>query len=56
MMSSKTYVSKKLTIEECGKALKQLDNNKSPRTDGPTTNFYQYFWPDIKTLVYHSYL
>ena len=40
----------------CGKALKQLDNNKSPGTDGLTTNFYKFFWPDIKTLVYDSYL
>ena len=45
-----------LTIEECGKALKQLENNKSPGADGLTTNFYKFFWPDIKNLIYDSYL
>ena len=52
----KNLCEQELTIEECGKALKQLDNNKSPGADGLTTNFYKFFWPDIKTLVYDSYL
>ena len=45
-----------LTLEECGKALKQLENNKSPGADGLTTNFYKFFWPDVKNLVHDSYI
>ena len=45
-----------LTIEECGKALKDLANNKSPGSDGLTTNFYKFFWPDLKNMLYTSYL
>ena len=41
-----------LTIQECGTALKKLQNNKSPWADGFTTNFYKFFWPDIKDLLY----
>ena len=44
-----------LTIEECGAALKKLQNNKSPGADGFTTNFYKFFWPDIKELLFQSY-
>ena len=43
-----------ITVEEIGVALKQLDNGKSPGSDGFTTDFYKFFWPDIKTLVVNS--
>ena len=52
----KNTCDQELTIEECGKALRQFENNKSPGADGLTTNFYKFFWPDIKNLVYDSYL
>ena len=45
-----------LTLEECGKALKCLPNNKSPGSDGYTTNFYKFFWPDIKHFLFNSYV
>ena len=45
-----------LTIQECGKALKLLPNNKSPGSDGFTTNFFKFFWPDIKHIVYNSFI
>ena len=45
-----------LTIEECGKALNDLANNKSPGSDGLTTNFYKFFWPDLKNMLQNSYL
>ena len=32
-----------------------LPNNKSPGTDGLTTNFYNFVWPDLKDLLYDSY-
>lgn len=37
-----------LTEEECGKALKEMKNQKSPGSDGLTTEFYKIFWEDIK--------
>ena len=44
-----------INIEECAKALKKLPNNKSPGPDGLTTNFYKFFWPDIRELLQESY-
>ena len=44
-----------LSLVEIGKALKQLKNDKSPGNDGFTTNFYKFFWPDIKHLLFESY-
>ena len=44
-----------ITIEECSKALKLLPNNKSPGSDGFTTNFYKFFWKDIKDIVFESF-
>ena len=48
-----------LTEEESGKALKEMKNQKSPRSDGLTTEFYKIFWEDIKQFyvksIYFSY-
>ena len=33
---------------ECGLALKEMQNNKSPGSDGITVEFYKIFWNDIK--------
>ena len=38
----------KLTEYECVIALKQMNNSKSPGSDGITTEFYKLFWQDIK--------
>ena len=43
-----------LTIDECTKALKLLPNDKSPGPDGLTTNFYKFFWVDIKDIFFES--
>ena len=43
-----------LTLEEITKALKLLPNNKSPGSDGFTTNFYKFFWIDIKDFLFDS--
>jgi exonuclease III len=43
-----------ITVEEAGKALKQLQNGKSPGSDGFTTDFYKFFWCDIKNSVIDS--
>ena len=44
-----------LTLEEMTKALKLLPNNKSPGSDGFTTNFYKFFWIDIKDFLFDSF-
>lgn len=33
------------------KALKQMNNGKSPGTDGLTVEFYKFFWPEVGPLV-----
>ena len=36
-------------------ALTNLANDKSPGSDGLSTNFYKFFWPDINDLLIDSY-
>ena len=43
-----------ITIEEVGRALKDLKNGKTPGTDGFPPDFYKFFWGDIKELVFES--
>jgi exonuclease III len=43
-----------ITIEEIGKALKELKNGKTPGTDGFPPDFYKFFWTDLKVLVFES--
>ena len=54
--TEKNLCEETLSLEEGGKALKLLPNNKSPGSDGYTTNFYKFFWPDIKNILYKSYM
>ena len=44
-----------LSLEELSKALSTMANDKSPGLDGFTTNFYKFFWIDIKVNLYESY-
>ena len=44
-----------LVIKECGEALSQLKNNKSPGCDGFPVEFYKFFWNKIKYFVSGSY-
>ena len=50
----KQLIEREITLEECAKALRSLSNNKSPGSDGFTTEFYKFFWPDIKNIVFDS--
>ncbi len=50
------HCEKPITIQEIGKALKELPNKKTPGTDGFTTEFYKFFWIDIKDIVFNSLL
>ena len=43
-----------ITCEELGQALKDLPNDKTPGNDGLTTNFYKFFWPNIKDMLFES--
>ena len=44
-----------ITMEEYGKALKQLSNNKAPGSDGFPSDFYKFFWIDIRDAVIDSF-
>ena len=43
-------------MEECTNAIRKMKINKSPGTDGLTSEFYQFFWENINILVYNSFL
>lgn len=43
-----------MSFKECGEALKQMSNGKSPGSDGFTTDFYKFFWKDIGIFLYRS--
>ena len=45
----------KITEKECLDSLKQLPNNKSPGSDGMSTELYKFFWDDIKGFVVDSF-
>ena len=51
----KNNCEKLITIEECGIALQSLPNNKAPGSDGFNTEFFKFFWTDIKHLVFDSF-
>jgi len=44
-----------LRVEECSKVLKSFVNNKTPGTDGLTTEFYKFFWIDIKKYYIEAF-
>ena len=44
-----------ITLKECSKSLSELPNNKSPGSDGFTTEFYKFFWADIGQCVLDSF-
>ena len=43
-----------LLIEELDRALKAMKPGKTPGTDGLSVEFYQFFWNDIKEIVFDS--
>ena len=49
------FCDQKLQPRDYNTALKNLANNKSSGSDGLTTNFYKFFWPDIRDLLVASY-
>jgi hypothetical protein len=53
--ASQRLCDEQITLAECGQSLKLLSNSKAPGTDGLTSEFYKFFWPDIKELLLDSY-
>ena len=39
-----------ISIHECEIALKTMENNKTPGTDGLTPEFYRYFWKMARSI------
>ena len=44
-----------ITISECSDALKNMPNNKTPGTDGFPTEFYKFFYKDIRKNLLDSF-
>ena len=44
-----------ISEEECVKAIKSMQNGKSPGTDGLPVEFCKIFWKNIKKLVMNSF-
>lgn len=44
-----------ITEEELQKAVRSMENNKSPGIDGLTTNFYKHFWPILSEKLTRVY-
>ena len=55
-MEAKDICNEPLTLQDLSKALKEMAPDKSPGPDGLTTNFYKFFWNDLKQPLLDSYL
>ena len=44
-----------ISIEECEIALKTMENNKTPGTDGLTPEFYRFFWNLLGSFMVNSF-
>jgi hypothetical protein len=54
--SDKENLDQPISKQEIANSLKELANNKSPGSDGLTTNYYKFFWTHINELVSASIL
>ena len=52
---NKLFCEKDLTMIECKKAIDSLPSDKSPGSDGLSSNFYKFFWDEIKVFVFESF-
>ena len=52
--NEKNSIEGPVTEYECASALKAMKNNKSPVSDGITTEFYKKFWSEIKSYYVKS--
>ena len=44
-----------MSISECERTLKFMENNKAPGTDGLTPEFYRYFWDILGSYMVNSF-
>ena len=44
-----------MSVQECELALKAMENNKTPGTDGLTLEFYRYFWNLLGSFMVSSF-
>lgn len=51
---SKVLVNRPFSQQEFAAALKDLNSNRTPGSDGLTVEFYQKFWPQLQTHFYSS--
>ena len=45
-----------MSIDECERSLKTLENNKTPDTDGLTSEFYRCFWNLLGPFMVSSFI
>ena len=50
----KVSIEGNITEYECACALRDMNNNKSPGSDGITTEFFKIFWNDLKYFYVNS--
>ena len=50
----RTSLEGKITLDEAGRVLKNMSNNKSPGSDGFTAEFFKFFWLQLGTFVVRS--
>ena len=43
-----------INVNEASKVLQKMNNNKSPVSDGFSTEFFKFFWIDLKSFVVNS--
>ena len=53
--NEKRICESKITMKECFNSINELPNNKSPGSDGMSTEFYKFFWDDIKVFLLESF-
>ena len=44
-----------MSIDECKRALMTMESNKTPGTDGLTSQFYRYFWNAVSKFMVESF-
>jgi hypothetical protein len=44
-----------ITIEECYQMLKNMKSSKTPGSDGFSSEFYLYFWKELKYTMVNSF-
>ena len=51
-----SFCDRPISLEEITYSRQQLSNNKTPGSDGFTAEFYKFFWPQIKDIVFDSFV